>query len=94
MNPRIFWVHWWLASALGLKGELDEANDALKQALVMNSNIAQSIPSMRLVLPKYSALFEKTVYPGLLLAGLPDVLADRNQPPARQIDKPDAGDQS
>jgi hypothetical protein len=75
MNPRIFWVHWWLASALGLKGELDEANDALKQALV-------------------SALFEKTVYPGLLLAGLPDVLADRNQPPARQIDKPDAGDQS
>jgi hypothetical protein len=32
INPRLFFIHLWLAAALGLKEELDEAGAALRQA--------------------------------------------------------------
>jgi DNA-binding winged helix-turn-helix (wHTH) protein/tetratricopeptide (TPR) repeat protein len=76
LNPRLYYVHWGLAAALGLRNELGEANAALRQAMGMRPQLAS--PSRCYVVsrrpsPAFIALFEKTIYPGLRRAGLPDI---------------------
>jgi adenylate cyclase len=85
LNPLMHYVHWWLASALGLKGELDEARAALAQATEMRPELA-SPPTCYVLTrrpsPQFITLFEQTVYAGLRLSGLPDIWAGSNERPA------------
>jgi adenylate cyclase len=88
-NPRLFFVHWWLAAALGLNGEEDEAGAAFRQAIDMNPDlVAQTGASLMRACPEFVALFEKTVYTGLRRAGLPDVWAGTNERPAGWTGRP------
>jgi adenylate cyclase len=62
-NPRGFYVHLWLAAALGLKGHLEEAKAALTQSLVLKPEI-NSLARLReyawMNNPAHWALREKT----------------------------------
>jgi adenylate cyclase len=75
-NPLMHYIHWGLAAALGLRGELDEARVALRQAIEMRPEIA-SPPGCYVISrrpsPAFVALYEKTVFAGLRQAGLPNV---------------------
>jgi TolB-like protein/Tfp pilus assembly protein PilF len=74
-NPHAFYVHLWLAGALGLKGELDEAKACLAQSLALRPDI-NSLARLRDYVwmnnPAHWALREKTVNIGLRRAGFPD----------------------
>jgi adenylate cyclase len=78
-NPRLFYIHAFLAAALALRDELDEADDALRQAVKIRPEFG-SKPDLDAVLressPQYLALWRKTVYAGLIRAGLPLVVPD------------------
>jgi TolB-like protein len=80
INPRMSLTHLWLAAALGLNGELDEAAAVLKQAFAIHPDLLRDMLRDRLLaqrtIPEYVALFRKTIYAGLLRAGLPDVAAE------------------
>jgi adenylate cyclase len=79
INPRISYFHLWLASALGLNGELDEADAALRQALEMSPDLVSQIAvARRLASPQFVALCERTLFVGLRQAGLPDVWVEAN----------------
>lgn len=74
-NPRLYYIHMILAAALGLKGELDEAAAALRQAIEIQAEI-RSFSGIRAryknrATPQFDALCENTVTLGLRLAGLP-----------------------
>jgi adenylate cyclase len=76
-NPRMYYIHMWLAAGLGLRDELDEAGAALRQAIEITPDI-NSLTSLRsrwqmmTASPRFFLLAEKTVIPGLRRAGLPD----------------------
>jgi TolB-like protein/class 3 adenylate cyclase/tetratricopeptide (TPR) repeat protein len=75
-NPRLWFHHLWLAAALGLKGDLDEAKAALAESLKLNPQV-DSVAHWRaqfpwLTNPPFWALLEKTWYVGLRRAGFPD----------------------
>src|SRR6185437_1698277 len=75
VNPRLYYIHLILAAALGLKGELDEAAAALRQAVELQAEIG-SFSGIRAryrnrATPQFHALCEHTVALGLRLAGLP-----------------------
>jgi adenylate cyclase len=75
-NPRYWYVHLWLAGALGLKGDLEEARTALAEAIKIMPEI-NSITQWRANIPaiknaRYWALLERTVNLGLRRAGFPD----------------------
>ena len=75
-NPRLFYIHMLLAAALGLKGELNEAAAALRHAIQLQPEIG-SFAGIRAryenrAAPRFHALCENTVTPGLRLAGLPE----------------------
>ena len=75
-NPRLWYIHLWLAGALGLKGNLDEAKAALAESVKLNPEI-DSLARVRARFPfetnpAYWALREKTVNVGLRRAGFPD----------------------
>jgi adenylate cyclase len=89
INPRMSFIHWWLAAALGLKGELDEAVAALRQALEMDPLLLQSVMLIRRRGLDFVSLYEKTVYAGLRRAGLPDVWAGTEEPPLGWIGNPE-----
>ena len=78
-NPRLFYTHAFLAAALALRNELDEASDALRQAVMIrpefgsNSDLASLLSESS---PQYLSLWRKTVYAGLMRAGLPQVVPD------------------
>jgi adenylate cyclase len=84
LNPLMYYEHWWLAAALGLKGELDEARVALAKAIEMRPDVV-SPPTChgftRRPTPAFITLFEQTVYAGLRSAGLPDIWAGSNGRP-------------
>jgi adenylate cyclase len=84
LNPLMHYVHWWLAAALGLKGEADEARAVLARAIEMRPELA-SPPSCYVLTrrpsPAFITLFEQTVYAGLRLAGLPDIWGGSNERP-------------
>jgi DNA-binding winged helix-turn-helix (wHTH) protein/tetratricopeptide (TPR) repeat protein len=74
-NPRLYYIHLILAAALGLKGELDEAAVALREAIGIQAEIG-SFAGIRAryknrATPQFHALCEQTVTRGLRLAGLP-----------------------
>jgi adenylate cyclase len=72
-NPRLSYAHWFLAAALGLRGELSEANDALRQAIEIKPDLGgqSSLDEMlRWTNPRFLGLYRGTVYLGLLRAGL------------------------
>lgn len=72
VNPSIFYIHVWLAAALGLKGELNEAVAALRVASEMRPNLLS--PATFFLLRGTSAEFvdryERTIYLGLRRASL------------------------
>ena len=75
-NPRLFFVHLWLAAPLALREELDEAKNALAQSLKLRPEIS-SLAQWRAVYPwygnaKFVALAEPTLYAGLRRAGFPE----------------------
>jgi len=75
-NPRLFFVHLWLAAPLALRGELDEAKNALAESLKLRPEIS-SLARWRAQYPWYSnakfvALAEPTLYAGLRRAGFPE----------------------
>jgi tetratricopeptide (TPR) repeat protein len=74
-NPRFWYIHYWLAGALGLKDELDEARVALAESIRLNPEV-NSLARQRASHPwgtaQYWALYEKTMNVGLRRAGLPE----------------------
>jgi TolB-like protein/class 3 adenylate cyclase/Tfp pilus assembly protein PilF len=75
-NPNTYYVHFELAGALGLKGDLEEARASLAESLKLKPEI-NSLATLRayvpwLTNPKGWALREKTANIGLRRAGLPD----------------------
>jgi TolB-like protein/class 3 adenylate cyclase/Tfp pilus assembly protein PilF len=75
-NSRVWFVHLWLAAALGLKGDLDEAKAALAESLRLNPGI-NSLAHWRAQFsyftnPALWPLLEKTFVVGLRRAGFPD----------------------
>jgi adenylate cyclase len=75
-NPRVFYLHLWLAGALGLKGQLDEARSALGEAVKLKPEV-NSLAQWRanqpyIATPPYWALRETTLNVGLRRAGFPD----------------------
>jgi adenylate cyclase len=76
-NPRLFYIHAFLAAALALRDELDEAGDALRQAVKLRPEFGSKSDLdavLRESSPQYLALWRKTVYAGLIRAGLPQVV--------------------
>jgi tetratricopeptide (TPR) repeat protein len=73
-NPRFYHVHLFLAGALGLKSELDEARAALAESLKNKPEI-NSFKQLSASSPgnsDYVALRDKTFYVGLRRAGMPE----------------------
>ena len=75
-NPQLWAHHLWLAAALGLKGDLDEAKTALAESLKLNPGI-DSVAHWRAQRPSYNnpafwALLEQTGVVGLRRAGMPE----------------------
>ena len=75
-NPRFWFIHFWLAGAFGLKGDLDEARTALAESLrlkpEMNSLARRRADVPWVANPSYWALQEKSLNVGLRRAGFPD----------------------
>jgi TolB-like protein/class 3 adenylate cyclase/tetratricopeptide (TPR) repeat protein len=75
-NPRLWHPHLYLAGALGLRGDLDEARAALSESLRLAPNInsfarwCSAFPVM--TNPDHLALAEKTINLGLRRAGFPE----------------------
>jgi TolB-like protein len=75
-NPRPYFIHLWLAGALGLRGDLNEARMALaevariKPELISLADIRTHYPWS--ANPQHSALREQTIDLGLRRAGMPD----------------------
>jgi adenylate cyclase len=74
-NPGIFYNHLCVASALALRGDVDEAKTALAEGIKLKPEV-NSLARWRERFPwgnaQYAALFEKTVAVGLRRAGFPD----------------------
>jgi adenylate cyclase len=78
-NPRLFYTHALLAAALGLTNELDEAGDALRQAVKIKPEFFSDSyleAVLRESSPQFLTLLRKTVYAGLIRAGLPLIVPD------------------
>jgi len=75
-NPRLWYVHQWLAGAYGLAGDLDEAKAELAKSLRLKpdtdtmARVRAQFP--QITNPSHWALFEKTVALGLRRAGFSD----------------------
>jgi hypothetical protein len=75
-SPRIWWIHLYLAGALGLKGELDAGKAALTESLKLKPEI-DTIAHFRDLRPYYSSpkaleLEKHTVMEGLRRLGFPE----------------------
>src|SRR5882762_269630 len=72
-NPRFWFIHFWLAGGLGLKGDLDEARTALADSLrlkpEMNSLARRRADVPWVANPSYWDLQEKSLNVGLRRAG-------------------------
>jgi adenylate cyclase len=76
-NPRMYYIHMWLAAGLGLNDELDEAAASLRQAIQIKPDIdsltaLRSRWQMMTASSRFFVLAEKTVVLGLQRAGLPE----------------------
>jgi class 3 adenylate cyclase/tetratricopeptide (TPR) repeat protein len=76
-NPRLFYTHAFLAAALALNDEPDEATAALREAIALRPQFG-SQSDLEMVIrestPRYLRLWGKTVYAGLIRAGLPQLV--------------------
>jgi TolB-like protein/class 3 adenylate cyclase/tetratricopeptide (TPR) repeat protein len=75
-NPRIWWVHYGLAGALGLKGNHEEGKTALAESLKLKPEI-NSLAQYYAIRPwqsspQYYALEDKTTIEGLRRIGFPE----------------------
>jgi adenylate cyclase len=75
-NPRTYYIHLYLAGALGLRGDLEEAKAALAESLKLNPEI-NSFAALRansrwITNPPHWALREKTLNIGLRRIGYPE----------------------
>jgi tetratricopeptide (TPR) repeat protein len=75
-NPRVYQFPLFLAAALGLRGDIDEAKSALADFLKFKPEI-NSIAKVRAHFPAFEnprimAIAENTTFVGLRRAGLPD----------------------
>jgi TolB-like protein/class 3 adenylate cyclase/Flp pilus assembly protein TadD len=75
-NPRLWFIHLWLAGALGLKGDIEDAKTALAESLKLHPRIS-SFAALHAYYPQetkpaYAALRERTMDLGLRRAGFPD----------------------
>ena len=77
-SPWMWWIRLVLAGALGFKGDVDEARAEIAEALKLKPEVNSIArwraigPAMGLGDPRFQALMDKTVYPGLRSAGFPD----------------------
>jgi adenylate cyclase len=75
-NPRYWYIHFWLAGALGFKGDLDEARAALANAMELKPEVSSQTQYRTQhpweIDPAYRALRAKTLDVGLRRAGFPD----------------------
>jgi TolB-like protein/class 3 adenylate cyclase/Tfp pilus assembly protein PilF len=75
-NPRLFYMHLFLAGALSLHGDLDEARASLAESLRLKPEIDSLARLYALnrgnTNPHYWALAERTLHIGLRQAGFPD----------------------
>ena len=74
-NRRLWFVHLWLAGALGLRGDLDGARAALAESIKLKPDVdslARFTAQSPFTNPAYMALRAKTLYAGLRSAGFPD----------------------
>jgi adenylate cyclase len=74
-NPRLNWIHLWLAGGLGLKGDLDEARAVLAEGIKLKPEVnswARYQAQFFRDNPRYLALREKTLATGLRRVGFPD----------------------
>ena len=75
-NPRFYYIHFGLAAALGLKGDIEDARAALAEGIKLRPEL-NSLAAWRAhrpweTNPQFTALAEKTMYVGLHRAGFPD----------------------
>ena len=75
-NPRLYFIHLWLAGSLALKGDVDAARSAVAESVTLRPGI-NSVASWRAenlfyTNPRFTALAEKTLYAGLQRAGFPE----------------------
>ena len=78
LAPGIWYVHLELAAALGLMGDIEEAQSEIAEALKIRRDV-NSIARWRAIAvtqgfghPQFQALREKTSYAGLRRAGMPE----------------------
>jgi adenylate cyclase len=75
-NPRSYYIHLYLAGALGLRGDLDQAKEALAESLRLNPEInsfaAQRAKAPWITYPAHWELREKTLNLGLRRIGHPE----------------------
>jgi tetratricopeptide (TPR) repeat protein len=75
-NSRVYFVHLYLAAALGLRGNLDEARAALAESTKLKPEINSiaALPANRPWEkdPRYSVLRARTMDVGLRAAGMPE----------------------
>jgi tetratricopeptide (TPR) repeat protein len=75
-HPRVWWVHFVLAGALGLRGNLDEAKTALARSMQIKPEV-NCLKQFFVYFPSgsnqpYCALHDRTVNEGLRRIGFPD----------------------
>jgi len=75
-NPRLYFIHLWLAGSLALKGDPGAARSAVAASLELRPEVS-SLARWRAenpfyTNPRFTALADKTVYAGLRQAGFPD----------------------
>ena len=73
-NPRLWYIHLWLAGALAIKSDLDEAKAALTEAIRLKPEMKSLKQYSKLSSGNsdYMALRAKTLDAGLRRAGFPE----------------------
>jgi class 3 adenylate cyclase/TolB-like protein len=75
-NPRLYFIHLWLAGSLALKGDLGAARLAVAASLELRPEVSSlarwRAENLFYTNPRFTALADKTVYAGLRQAGFPD----------------------
>jgi adenylate cyclase len=75
-NPRLYYIHLYLAGALGFRGDLDEARAVLAEGIKLRPDVNSlaAWPTARpwITNPPYWTLLEKTFNVGLRRAGFPE----------------------
>ena len=75
-NPRLYFIHLWLAGSLALKRDLGAARSAVAESLELRPEVSSlarwRAENLFYTNPRFTALADKTVYAGLRQAGFPD----------------------